>query len=294
MKHFFTLLLIVLLFCGACSAAPPETSSAKTPAFTAGADARVVALSRSVGELWLLAGGRLAGVTEDAMDLEGISADTALIGSLSRPSREAILGCRPDLVMLTEDLSAHKTLAEQLRADGIPVMTVDIESFQDYADVMKELTDMTGRSDLYEANCTAVKAQIDGILKEAAGSPGGTYLCMRVSATKNKVLKNDHFACAMLNDLGLTNIAADGGALDELNLEAIVAADPDRIFVVLQGAEDEAMAVYRDAFTAQTVWKDLTAVREDRVSILPKDLFQYKPNARWAEAYQYLFDIIRG
>ena len=36
----------------------------------------------------------------------------------------------------------------------------------------------------------------------------------------------------------------------------------------------------------------VTAVRDDHVVILPKDLFQYKPNARWAEAYDYLAKIL--
>lgn len=258
------------------------------------ADSRAAALSRSVGELWLLAGGQLAGVTEDALDLPGLSPDTVSIGTLSRPSLEAILACKPDFVMLTEDLSAHKTIAEQLEELGVPVLVADIENFSDYRDMMITLTDYTGRDDLYQKNCEAVSQQIDEIVKKAekAGTEDQTYLCLRVSATKNKALKADHFACAILSDLGLKNVAEGDTALDELSLEVIVRADPDWIFLVLQGEEDEAMAAYRDAFASQEVWSSLKAVREDRIVVLPKDLFQYKPNARWAEAYEYAYEII--
>ena len=62
--------------------------------------------------------------------------------------------------------------------------------------------------------------------------------------------------------------------------------------MVLQGAGDDAIAAYREAFEQNPVWSELTAVREGHVVILPKDLFQYKPNARWAEAYYYLYRIL--
>ena len=33
-------------------------------------------------------------------------------------------------------------------------------------------------------------------------------------------------------------------------------------------------------------------VRDGRVYYLPKDLFQFKPNARWYEAYRYLYELL--
>ena len=35
-----------------------------------------------------------------------------------------------------------------------------------------------------------------------------------------------------------------------------------------------------------------TAVQEGRVYVLPRDLFHYKPNARWAESYAYLYELL--
>ena len=287
-------LMVTCILLSACGASAPENREESTAAPAHGPE-RVVALSRSVGELWTLAGGELCGVTEDAKDLQGLKEDVSLIGSLSRPSLEAILACEPDLVMLTEDLSAHKEIAQQLRDMKIPVLTIDLEGFDDFAEVMKDLTGRTGREDLYQKNVEEVRKRIDEITADAGKKEpegGSSFLCMRVSATKNKVLKQDYFACAIMTDLGLKNIAGSDSALDELNLEAIVRADPAWIFIVLQGDEDEAMAAYRDAFASQSVWSDLTAVQQDRVIVLPKDLFQYKPNARWDEAYRYVFEIL--
>ena len=42
----------------------------------------------------------------------------------------------------------------------------------------------------------------------------------------------------------------------------------------------------------EDAWAALTAVKEQNYSYLPKDMFHYKPNRRWAEAYRYLADLL--
>lgn len=260
----------------------------------------VVALSKSVGELWLLSGGTLSGITEDGLELPGIGGDVQTIGTISKPSYEKLLSLSPDLVMLTEDLSAQKELKAQLEEAKIPVMSVDINCFADYRAVMEDLTARTGREDLYEQNVLEVEKHIEAVKEQVAQvaeaylAAENSYLAIRVSATKNKVLKSDYFACEIFDDMQLTNIADDDLALDDLSLEAIAAADPEYVFVVLQGQEDEARESFRTAFEQQPVWKELTAVKTGRVCILPKELYQYKPNARWGEAYEYIYEIVYG
>lgn len=252
---------------------------------------RVVALSRSIGDLWLLSGGELAGITEDGLDLEGIG-EAVSVGTVTRPGLEAILALEPDLVLVSSELSSHMEIKEKLDTAGIDTIPVTINSFDDYASVMKELTGMTGRADAYERYVTKVSERINEICRSVPDAAHGNYLAIRVSATKNKALKNDYFACDIFNDLGLLNVVQDSSGLDDLNMEWIAAADPDYIFIVLQGEEDEAVDSLKKAFTSQAVWNRLKAVRNNRTYILPKELFQYKPNDAWAGAYEYARDLI--
>lgn len=254
----------------------------------------VVALSKSIGELWLLSGGQLSGITDDGLHMDGIG-DARSIGSLAKPSIESILALDPDLVLLTSDIPTHAKVAEDLTAQGIFVDKVAIGSFEDYDSYMKQFTEVTGREDLYKQNVTDVKADIDDILEKSdLDLSGKTYLELRVSATKNKALKDDYFASEIFNDFGLKNIAQDDSGLDDLSVEAILAQNPDYIFVIPQGREDEAEKAYEDAFTSDPAWETLSAVQSGQVYTMPKDLFQYKPNARWAEAYQYTADLLKG
>ena len=79
---------------------------------------------------------------------------------------------------------------------------------------------------------------------------------------------------------------------DELNLEAVLDADPDVIFIIEQGKSSEAQESFSENFSGKSVWKELTAVRNNHVFNLPKELFQYKPNARWDEAYRYVMELL--
>ena len=287
-------ILVSLAGCGQQKAATAGTqadSQIETEAVDVPSGEKVVAVSKSIAQLWLLAGGQPAGVTEDALELEGLSPDAVSIGTISEPNLEAILALTPDLVMLADGIPSQETLQENLLVAGIDCQIIDIGSFEDYDVIMKELTGKTGRSDLYEENVSQVAARIQDVISQAKDLDPASYLALRVSATKNKALKNDNFACQIMNDLQMTNIAEDDSALDDLSVEAVVAADPDYLFIIPQGSEDKAMDSYREAFESKPVWQDLTAVKEGRVFVLPKDLFQYKPNNLWDEAYAYIYEL---
>lgn len=299
-------LLLGILFCVACggrqqtettTAAKAESSAQvaeSTAAADLSADSRVVALSRSVGEMWLLAGGNLVGATDDAMDLEGLSKECASVGKLSAPSTEAILALHPALVLTAPDIPAQREVQKTLEAAGIRCQAVDINNFADYASVMQNFTAETGRADLYEKNVTAVQQKIDSVKAALPGEvKGKTFLVIRASAAKTKVLKSDHFAVAMLEDLGLTN-AAPESLLDQLSMEGITEANPDYLFVIFQGDPKEAEAVYQELIGGQPAYDQLKAVKDGHTAVLPKDLFQYKPNARWGEAYAKLSELLGG
>ena len=81
--------------------------------------------------------------------------------------------------------------------------------------------------------------------------------------------------------------------LDGLSMEEILRADPDFIFISTMGKESAAKA-HMEEVLSQPVWQSLTAVKNGRVIYLPKDLFQFKPNARWGDAYAYLIEVFYG
>ena len=98
----------------------------------------------------------------------------------------------------------------------------------------------------------------------------------------------------MLADLGCVNVAdQDGTLLENLSLEAIIAADPDYIFAVLQGSDPtDAQKTLESTLLSNPAWGQLRAVQEGRFYTMDHALYNLKPNARWGEAYETLADIL--
>lgn len=305
-KSFLLTILIFGVSRGAdVFAAPSSLSSPKLPATR-----KAVALSKSVAEMWLLAGGEVSATTDDGLELEGAK-NAISVGGLTIASLEAILSVNPELVIMTLDIPLHKKINASLHDLGIKTYIVDVKSFSDYEKVMTDFTELTGRKDLYDKNVVQVKKAIEKVLKKnaqkvaaltrspAAGRSGAaasetsaTYLFLRVSSAKNKVLK-DHFGNEIFQGFGLKSIVSDDSPLDEIGVEAIVNADPDYIFVVAQGDQKRADEAFYKAYKSNPAWAGLTAVKNDRVFMLPKELFNYKPNDRWAEAYEVVGNLIK-
>ena len=59
------------------------------------------------------------------------------------------------------------------------------------------------------------------------------------------------------------------------------------------GDDPEAGAAALEAMIRENpAWSSLDAVREGRLHFMDKTLFNLKPNARWAEAYQKLYEVL--
>ena len=100
----------------------------------------------------------------------------------------------------------------------------------------------------------------------------------------------------MLADLGCINIADhDASLLENLSVEAIIANEPHRIFVITMGSDtDAAMQSLSDLINTNPAWQTMDAVQDNRIHVMEKSLFHLKPNSRWAEAYQTLYEIFQS
>lgn len=100
----------------------------------------------------------------------------------------------------------------------------------------------------------------------------------------------------MLEDLNTTNISGtigDSADAKVFSMEKILTEDPDFIFVQTMGSDEEKIAErLKSDVESNPAWASLTAVKNDRYIVLPKDLYLYKPNDRYAEAYEGLAKIL--
>lgn len=257
---------------------------------------RVAALIGSFADIWLLAGGELVAAANDSWDSLELPLDDSVVnlGSITQPDAEQLIAAKPDLVLASVNTAADLELEELLTQAGITVAYFGVSDFEEYLHMLDICTQLTGRRDLYEEHGLKVKEEIGQVLGRVDGS-APEVLFLRASASSVKAKGSEGNVCGeMLADLGCINIAdKDGSLLDELSMEAIIAADPDYIFVTLQGSDQEAATQNMEQLLMEhPAWSSLTAVKEGRYYMLDKRLYNLKPNARWGEAYRKLADIL--
>lgn len=259
---------------------------------------RVAALIGSFADVWCLAGGRdtLAASAHDAwtsFDL-GLDDDVADLGAVKEPNLEVLLAARPDFILSSCNTTADLELQSTFEKAGIPAAYFDIQSFDDYLNMLKICTGLTGCPENYETYGLEVQEQVEAARARQDGS-APTVLTIRATGSSCKVKGSSDFLLGeMLSDLGCVNVAdSNASLLEELSLEAILAADPDYIFAVLQGSDDtDARETLEETLLSNPAWGNLRAVREGRFHTLEHSLYNLKPNARWGEAYEKLADIL--
>lgn len=172
---------------------------------------------------------------------------------------------------------------------GVPVAFFRVTTFADYERVMGIFCQITGRDDFYQQQVAAVKSQIDDDIQTYSVA-GRAPTALVVSAYSKGLVVQDSsgMAGAIVRDLGAVNVADENPSLlSYFSLEAAIEADPDYI-LVLAASDDEQMAqqYYEDAVGSDSVWADMAAVREGRVTMLDAAHFLYKPLDKWAESYE--------
>ena len=257
----------------------------------------VVSLLGSYAETWVLAGGELAGVTDDVIS-EGridVTDNMKIVGTIKDPNVEEILSLSPDFILLSSDIDSHVKISKTFQEAGIPCAFFKVECFEDYLNMLDVCTDITGRKDLYEKNGILVQEEIQDVLSKIADAKTRNYsvLFIRAFSSGAKAKNGDNMTCKMLEDLGTVNIAEKHESLlEELSIEEIIEEDPEYIFVTTMGDTDKAIDSLKNGIEKNPAWGNLTAVKNGRYIILPKELFHYKPNAKWGESYRYLAEII--
>jgi len=177
--------------------------------------------------------------------------------SAYEPSAEAILAYEPDVVLISNDMNK---ITEQLTtADpDIDVWTGSAAASLD--DVYKQITELgelTGRVDA----AAAVPDEAPAVAYKAFYELDNTYY----SVTSNT------FVGALLKQIGFNSIAdgvEEGNDYPQLSAEAIVAANPDVIFL----ADTKCCQQTAETVAARPGWGEIKAVQNTSVVELDDDI----------------------
>lgn len=259
----------------------------------------VIVLNNSYMEMWYQAGGTVVGRLEESKDKtveETMSAE--VVGTLSTPSLEKVLSLQPDLVIADNNYEAQRGMIPTLKENNIQVIALDIDLLEEYYSTVRLFTAINEREDLYENHIKEIKNEVDEIIAKAPRDKNYSAVILFASPKSIAVRDSNTMVGEMLKHLNIANIADDGTAASRadtkvFSMEKILEEDPDFIFVQTMGSDMEKIKErLKSDVHDNPAWASLTAVKEDRYIVLPKDLYLYKPNDRYPEAYEGLAKMI--
>lgn len=295
------LFLLTLLILTSCTRQEEETSGVTftddlSRTVTVSEPKRTAALIGSMAQIWTLAGGDVVACPDDAwedLDLD-LPEGTVNLGKISKLSLEALLGAEPDFILASPNNNQQISWKDTFESMGVPAAYFEVYDFDDYLHLLDICTDITGRKELYEKYGESVRNEIDTLLSQKR-TDGPKVLSMLASTAYLKAKNSDGSVMgAMLRDLGCVNLAdSESGLLENLSIEYILQEDPDYIFITQRGDDEEGMRAFvLNYFDEHPAWKQLSAVKNSRVYFMDKNLYNLKPNHRWAEAYRGLLEIL--
>ena len=261
----------------------------------------VAVLIGSFADLWVDAGGRdsLKAAAHDAWTSFDLNLDSSVkdLGDVKKINAEILLASKPDLVIASAKNENQVAMKDTLESAGIPVLYYDVSSFEDYLKVMEDFCRLTGNEKAFQEKVTAQKEKIENLKKQAAEKESPKVLYTRATGSSVKVKNSkDSVLGEMLQELNAENIAdTENALLENLSMETILQENPDQIFIVYQGSDDtKAKEQMEKAVLSNPLWKSLDAVKKGNVHVMDPSLYNLKPNDRWAEAFEGLYNILYG
>lgn len=209
-------------------------------------------------------------------------------------SIEKIFSYNPELVIASNAMNGYQSVAKALKTADIPVIALDYNNFSDYLKWFKVFSFLNNQEELFETVALKALTNIKNTIINVRNNSDCEVLTLFPNASGPTACTAETLVGRMLLELGATNIIKTTSDADKvpINLETIVAKDPDIILINCHNTKAEAQEIIEKYYSNMPLWQSLTAVKEGKVFYLDKMLFHNKPNKLFAKAYATLGQII--
>ena len=286
------MIVLALAGCGKSTSSSSATTKELTfngQTYTVPKDPQKIAvLSNSVlSMLYAVDGKAISRVnTTDSLppDIEALPA----LGQTANINMEQLLGLNPDLVLGLEN--QHKKYEAQLQSSKIPTVLINYDGIKDNVPLLTFLGELTNHQDKAKTVIATYENNIAKVKDAVKGQQPARVAVLRATGKGVTAETDASITASMVKELGMTNVVTshlDKTTTDKTvpySLETLAADDPDIIFVVTMGKEEEITKAMKKAMTDNPAWANLKAVQNNRVVYLPSKLFLLNPGLQTPES----------
>ncbi|OMD84331.1 hypothetical protein BSK67_29860 [Paenibacillus odorifer] len=197
------------------------------------------------------------------------------IGSPMAPDLEVVTKLEPDLLLGAESL--RSTLDKSLEGIDLQKAYLRTESFEDLKLSLKVLGTYFNKKDEMNTALTKILNKENELSQLAEGKELPSVLLVIGTADSFMVMSEKSYLGSLVKKLGADNIATSvlqvTDTYSPINMENIVAADPDIILVLASGDHGATEDKFKKEIEKNETWTKLSAYANNKINILDYSVF---------------------
>ena len=203
---------------------------------------------------------------------------------------------KPGLIVAYKGM--HEKYIQLFEANGIPVVVLNLKTYEDVKHSIKILGELTGQKEKGLKIASELDKKVQNTVKQL---PKNTKrVAILHSSAQNVTLgKENSIAGCVAKLLQLHNIVQDiqsvtaptGEQMSDkapYNLEFLIEKDPEIIFITSMGDKNDIEVRLQNDVMSSPAWESITAVKNNAVYYLPDELFLLNPGLRYSQAVEYM------
>ncbi|WP_051931472.1 ABC transporter substrate-binding protein [Clostridium sp. KNHs214] len=214
------------------------------------------------------------------------------IGKVYNPDVEKLISLKPDLVIAQFGL--QNKLIPALKQSNIPVLALNMKTYDDVIENLKVVGRIVGNENKAEEIIGKMDKDKKAIEDKLPEKPKKAVILYATSKDVSVKLENS-IAGNVAKILKLNNIASGkkGEEMGEesipFSIEEIVKEDPEVILVTSMVKSDKtAKEVIEKQLGKDPVWKNLKAVKNNKIVYLPQKYFLYNAGDKFVDAIEFM------
>lgn len=197
------------------------------------------------------------------------------IGSPMEPNLEIMTDLEPDIILSAESLQS--TLEESLQGKGLLTAYLPTDSLDDLKLSMKALGTYFDQTELMNEKMQSIIDKENELAKQAVETEVPSVMLLVGTAESFMVMNSDSYLGSLIDRVGADNIATSVFEVKDtysaINMEEVIAADPDVIFVLTSGDHGAAEDMFKTTIENDETWKQLSAYTNDQIHMLENEIF---------------------
>jgi len=243
--------------------------------FPATVPQRIVTTSVPLTEMLYLLGITPVGVPTSTNPIPADFESIEKIGSPMAPDLEVVTKLEPDLLLGAESL--RSTLDKTLEGMDLQKAYLRTESFEDLKLSLKVLGTYFNKKDEMNAALSKILDKENELSKLAEGKELPSVMLVIGTSDSFMVMSEKSYLGSLVKKLGADNIATSvlkvTDTYSPINMENVVAADPDVILVLASGDHGATKDKFKKEIEKNETWTKLSAYKNDKIQILDYSVF---------------------